>query len=37
MRTRAGLPDASNFSAFFLRETGVRPGAWQTANLAGRP
>jgi glutamate/tyrosine decarboxylase-like PLP-dependent enzyme len=28
---------ASNFSAFFLREAGVRPGAWQTANLAGRP
>jgi AraC family transcriptional activator of pobA len=34
---RLGFPDASNFSAFFLREAGVRPGAWQTANLAGRP
>jgi AraC-like DNA-binding protein len=36
-RQRLGFPDASNFSAFFLREAGVRPGAWQTANLAGRP
>lgn len=26
---RLGFPDAANFSAFFLRETGVRPGAWQ--------
>ncbi|WP_431951687.1 helix-turn-helix domain-containing protein [Nocardia lijiangensis] len=34
---RLGFPDASNFSAFFLREAGVRPGAWQTANLAVRP
>jgi AraC family transcriptional activator of pobA len=34
---RLGFPDASNFSAFFLREAGIRPGAWQTANLAGRP
>jgi AraC family transcriptional activator of pobA len=34
---RLGFTDASNFSAFFLRETGVRPGAWQAANLAGRP
>lgn len=34
---RLGFPDASNFSAFFLREVGVRPGAWQTVNLAGRP
>ncbi|WP_067674171.1 helix-turn-helix domain-containing protein [Nocardia miyunensis] len=34
---RLGFPDASNFSAFFLRETGVRPGAWQTANLTARP
>jgi AraC family transcriptional regulator, transcriptional activator of pobA len=23
---RLGFPDASNFSAFFLRGTGVRPG-----------
>ncbi|WP_218156960.1 helix-turn-helix domain-containing protein [Amycolatopsis saalfeldensis] len=29
---RLGFPDASNFSAFFLREVGLRPGAWQTAN-----
>ncbi|WP_040739758.1 helix-turn-helix domain-containing protein [Nocardia tenerifensis] len=33
---RLGFSDAANFSAFFLRETGVRPGAWQSANLAGR-
>lgn len=26
---RLGFPDASNFSAFFLREVGIRPGAWQ--------
>ncbi|MFI2264182.1 helix-turn-helix domain-containing protein [Streptomyces tubercidicus] len=26
---RLGFTDASNFSAFFLRETGQRPGAWQ--------
>lgn len=32
---RLGFPDASNFSAFFLREVGIRPGAWQTANLGG--
>lgn len=32
---RLGFPDASNFSAFFLREAGVRPGAWQAANLTG--
>ncbi|WP_067900250.1 AraC family transcriptional regulator [Nocardia vaccinii] len=29
---RLGFPDASNFSAFFLREVGIRPGAWQRAN-----
>lgn len=34
---RLGFPDAANFSAFFLRGAGVRPGAWQTANLADRP
>ncbi|MFD2415649.1 helix-turn-helix domain-containing protein [Amycolatopsis pigmentata] len=34
---RLGFPDASNFSAFFLREVGLRPGAWQTENVAGRP
>jgi AraC family transcriptional activator of pobA len=32
---RLGFPDDANFSAFFLRETGTRPGAWQSANLAG--
>jgi len=31
---RLGFPDASNFSAFFLRNTGVRPGAWQTRAAA---
>ena len=25
-----GFPDASNFSVFFRRATGMRPGAWQT-------
>ena len=29
---RLGFSDAANFSAFFLRETGQRPGAWQRAN-----
>jgi AraC family transcriptional activator of pobA len=29
---RLGFPDASNFSAFFLRESRVRPGAWQAAH-----
>lgn len=29
---RLGFPDSSNFSAFFLRSTGVRPGAWQATN-----
>ncbi|GLY79038.1 helix-turn-helix domain-containing protein [Actinoallomurus iriomotensis] len=33
---RLGFADASNFSAFFLREAGVRPGAWQSANLIGQ-
>ena len=28
---RLGFPDASNFSAFFVRQSGVRPGAWQKA------
>jgi len=32
---RLGFSDAANFSAFFLRETGLRPGAWLRAN--GRP
>lgn len=26
-----GFPDASNFSVFFVRATGMRPGAWQSA------
>ncbi|MFD7938833.1 helix-turn-helix domain-containing protein [Streptomyces sp. NPDC059755] len=26
-----GFPDASNFSAFFRKATGLRPGAWQAA------
>lgn len=26
-----GFPDASNFSVFFRKATGVRPGAWQAA------
>jgi AraC-like DNA-binding protein len=30
---RLGFSDAANFSAFFLRETGLRPGAWQRANV----
>jgi AraC-like DNA-binding protein len=34
---RLGFTDAANFSAFFLRQVGLRPGAWQSANLAGRP
>jgi AraC family transcriptional regulator, transcriptional activator of pobA len=29
---RLGFSDAANFSAFFLRETGLRPGAWQRAH-----
>jgi AraC family transcriptional regulator, transcriptional activator of pobA len=29
---RLGFSDAANFSAFFLRETGLRPGAWLQAN-----
>ncbi|WP_116198759.1 helix-turn-helix domain-containing protein [Amycolatopsis circi] len=33
---RLGFPDASNFSAFFLHHTGVRPGQWQSEHLAGR-
>jgi AraC-like DNA-binding protein len=28
-----GFSDAANFSAFFLRETGLRPGAWLRANV----
>lgn len=31
---RLGFSDAANFSAFFLREVGMRPGAWQTEKLA---
>jgi AraC family transcriptional regulator, transcriptional activator of pobA len=30
---RLGFTDASNFSAFFLRNTGVRPGVWQARLL----
>jgi AraC family transcriptional regulator, transcriptional activator of pobA len=30
---RLGFSDAANFSAFFPRETGLRPGAWQRANV----
>jgi AraC family transcriptional activator of pobA len=26
-----GFPDASNFSVFFQKATGIRPGAWQAA------
>lgn len=26
-----GFPDASNFSVFFRKATGMRPGAWQTS------
>ncbi|MGW7538145.1 helix-turn-helix domain-containing protein [Amycolatopsis sp. NPDC054798] len=33
---RLGFPDAANFSAFFLHQTGVRPGQWQSENLTGR-
>ena len=32
---RLGFSDAANFSAFFLRETGLRPGAWLRANAHG--
>jgi AraC-like DNA-binding protein len=28
---RLGFPDASSFSVFFRRATGMRPGAWQAA------
>jgi AraC family transcriptional activator of pobA len=28
---RLGFADVANFSAFFLREVGIRPGAWQQA------
>ncbi|MGC4935321.1 helix-turn-helix domain-containing protein [Gordonia sp. DT30] len=28
-----GFPDASNFSVFFRKTTGLRPGAWQTATI----
>jgi AraC-like DNA-binding protein len=28
---RLGFPDASNFSAFFRRGSGIRPGAWQSS------
>jgi AraC family transcriptional activator of pobA len=31
---RLGFSDAANFSAFFLREVGMRPGAWQSEKLA---
>ncbi|WP_107483491.1 helix-turn-helix domain-containing protein [Streptomyces humi] len=29
--TTLGFPDASNFSVFFRKATGMRPGAWQAA------
>jgi AraC-like DNA-binding protein/quercetin dioxygenase-like cupin family protein len=29
-----GFPDASNFSVFFRKATGMRPGAWQSAVAA---
>ncbi|MGW2235233.1 helix-turn-helix domain-containing protein [Streptomyces sp. NPDC001759] len=29
-----GFPDASNFSVFFTKATGMRPGAWQAATTA---
>ncbi|MFJ8487266.1 helix-turn-helix domain-containing protein [Streptomyces sp. NPDC094038] len=28
-----GFPDPSNFSLFFLKATGLRPGAWQAATI----
>ncbi len=31
---RLGFDDPSNFSAFFLRGTGTRPGAWQSAGTS---
>ncbi|WP_405912226.1 helix-turn-helix transcriptional regulator [Streptomyces sp. NBC_00963] len=31
-----GFPDASNFSVFFQKATGMRPGAWQTTEMARR-
>lgn len=30
---RPGFTDPANFSAFFLRETGLRPGTWLQANV----
>jgi AraC family transcriptional regulator, transcriptional activator of pobA len=33
---RLGFTDAANFSAFYLRETGDRPGAWQSAQRGQR-
>ena len=33
---RLGFSDAANFSAFFLRETGLRPGAWLRATTVPR-
>ncbi|MFF1379478.1 helix-turn-helix domain-containing protein [Streptomyces sp. NPDC058308] len=32
-----GFPDASNFSVFFRKAAGVRPGAWQEAEMTRRP
>ncbi|MCX3059265.1 helix-turn-helix domain-containing protein [Streptomyces beihaiensis] len=32
--TTLGFPDASNFSVFFRKATGMRPGAWQTMVVA---
>ncbi|WP_432161515.1 helix-turn-helix domain-containing protein, partial [Streptomyces sp. NRRL F-5630] len=29
-----GFPDASNFSVFFRKATGMRPGAWQATVAA---
>lgn len=32
-----GFPDASNFSAFFRKATGTRPGAWQATAVEAAP
>jgi AraC family transcriptional activator of pobA len=33
---RLGFADASNFSSFFVRGCGTRPGAWQSTHLKRR-
>jgi AraC family transcriptional regulator, transcriptional activator of pobA len=35
--TRLGFPDPSGFSAFFRRETGMRPGAWRDEQIQRAP